>query len=636
MALISTNGRPVDRDLAAAMLARIPHRGDREPVIWTDEENVALGHIHRATTPEAEREHLPASDPSGRFWLTWDGRLDDRSGLAASLGLSATDAREFTDAQYVLAAFARWEDDAVEHLLGDWALVVYDRQRRRLLASRDPVGHRPLFAASVNGTVAVCSEPQQMFAKGYVTPEANLDFFHRFIANAVTSPGSNYIKHVLEIEGGTTFAASEHGIEQNRYWSRPRTRELDAKSPEECVDAFVEVFDQAMTARLRTNKPIGIYLSGGIDSSYVTAVAAKQCDLTALTSFAPGTERMDERRYADIVVSHTGVRQLEVEINDCWSLSSTHLPDAVFDQPFHPGQSANQRLLGQAAAREGLGIILDGVGGDEWLTGAPYFLPEAIIHGHPIKAWQMAVASPRKISAARLLARESYRGLVPLSARDAVRRGLGRPERSVNHFYPYVDIDPKWRSITATMSNFSAYSSEPFREATWEIHRRIGTQESLWRERQAEQPFGIERRSPFDDLRVIELLASMPEWVKRFRGRRKDLLRDAVARHMPVIGDRLDHGIYNELFLRGVREHELTRANAAMEQVAAMPGVHSSVLRADFQQFISGQHEWWQPAWRVMSAGMWLHNLDTLRGSNRADGFRSLAKQSQSFSGGSF
>src|SRR5690606_23501299 len=139
--------------------------------------------------------------------------------------------------------------------------------------------------------------------------------------------------------------------------------------------------------------------------------------------------------------------------------------------------------------------------------------------------------------------------------------------------------------------------SEPFHRATWEIHRRIGMQEALWRERQAEQPFGLERRSPFDDLRVIELLASMPEWVKRYQGRRKDLLRTAVARHMPVIGDRLDHGIYNELFLRGVRINERPRANAALAAVAAMPGVHASVLEADFERFISGQHEWWQPAW---------------------------------------
>src|SRR4051794_38529542 len=112
LALVSNSHQAVSPELARAYIDAIAHRGDQRPRLWL-RDKVALGHVNLPTTSEAEREQLPASDPSGRFWLTWDGRLDFRETLGDNLDISRENARRLTDADLVLAAYAKWGDTCV-------------------------------------------------------------------------------------------------------------------------------------------------------------------------------------------------------------------------------------------------------------------------------------------------------------------------------------------------------------------------------------------------------------------------------------------------------------------------------------------------------------------------------------------
>ncbi len=628
VALVSLDGTPVAREVAEEMLQRAAHRGDRHPVMWAGTA-AALGHVHRARTPEAEDESLPECDASGRYWLTWDGRLDNRAELAERLGIRPEVARVLPDASYVLRAFARWDADAPEQLLGDWALVVYDRIRHRVIAARDPIGLRPLFYAERGGQLAVCSEPQQLFAGDFVTPEPDLDYVHRFLAHAVTQDGSTHLRGVREVDPGTILVADERGSRVRAFWTHPRTTAIQPRSFEECVEAFEEVFDQAIRTRVRSNMPVSVLLSGGIDSSHVAAVASDYTTPITVNAYAPGGARTDERHYAEIVAKTTGSHHFLVDVSDCWTLSARHLPDATFDQPHHPGQGAGQWRAAQVAAEQGAGVVLDGIGGDEWFTGAPFFLAEALLHRHPLQAWRIARAAPRSIAAPRLLVREAYRGLAPLRARRLIHRAIGRGDVTRFDFSSYVSVDDGWDSTPAVLRDLSPYDRDGYYRSTWRIHRRVNLPDMYWRDRQIDQPLGLERRSPLNDLRVVELLASIPEWTKRFHGRRKDILREALARRVPGISDRLDHGLYDELFLLGLRERESERVAAAVEAAAALPGVRADVMRADVEDFLGSRHGYWSAPWRAISLGMWLRQLETLRRASRTADRRSPAGQAQ-------
>lgn len=600
MAIVSLDGRPVPPELPRAQLNAIAHRGEWEPSLW-EAPGVALGHVNLPRTPEAEREFLPMSDPTGRYWLTWDGRLDNRDELGPKLGYDVTERAEKTDAAYVLDAFLKWGDDCVHRLLGDWAVVIWDNEARRLFCAKDPIGWRQLFFRTRAGNLVVGSEPNQLFAGTGDRPEPDVDYTRRYLAAVMQRPGKTWLNGVSHLAGGETLHAHKSKVATKAYWTQPRISKRPYTRPDEYVDEFADTFERAILARLRSNRPIGVYLSGGIDSSYVAAIATKAgTPVTGITSYVPGTLRADERRYASIVVTHLGIRQREIDVSDCWSLSSDWLPDAAFDGPFHPGQGAHQVRIGVAAKELGMGVIIGGEGGDEWANGPEAFISNTLAHGHLREAWRLARLTRGRKSAAKRLVKESYSHLLPHRAQSEVR---SLRHSSNTSKFPERD----WVGIFDRMKNVLQWRDVNYHRMEWEIYRQLGWLEPSWRDRHEAAPNGLERRPPFFDLRVIEMLASTPAWIKRFRGRRKDVLREAEYRVLPaIIADRQDWGLFDELALKGLRL-ESARSAKGESFVAEFTGEKQPAFDSDVGDWGLGVLPW--EAWRRICVGLWLANL---------------------------
>ena len=595
------DGAGVPQRTARALLAAAAHRGDRTPRLILGR-HVALGHTARPTTPEAEREVLPAPDAAGRFWLTWDGRLDNREELANALALDAAQARELTDADYVLAAWERWGEACLPRLLGDWAIVIWDARERRLVAARDPLGWRPLYYTQAAGLLAVASEPGQIFASGLVTRRPNDDYVRRYLADVVQEPGETGYADVQRIEGGQLLVADAAGVRVRRYWDAPSVPERRHRRIDDYVDEFEELFERATTARLRSRTPVGVLLSGGHDSSYVTAVAARSTQLTALTGFVPGSRWMDERPFARAVAEQSGVPLHEIDISDAWSLSSATLPDVAFDDPDHPPQAAGNVRWTACARDAGLGVLLLGVGGDEWMRAQARPATDALTRGHLRAALRIAGASGRP--AVPALIREAYRALTPGAAQDVadsiVRRNSAR--------YELVEPERGRESVDAA-ERAVVWRRAHRRSLHHAWYRRLGPQIE-WLDRHAQQAHGVEFRAPFNDLRIVEFMASVPDWVKQYDGRSKAVLRRAAEAVLPAaIPARLDHGIYDELIWAGARERESQRVSEAVDAVAALPGVRSGAVHAEVERWLHLHHPWPQRSWRIISAGMFLRGF---------------------------
>ena len=600
MAILSLDGRAVPTELARDQLAAIAHRGEWEPRLW-EADGVALGHVNLPRTPEADREVLPGSDPAGRYWITWDGRLDNRHELAGSLRLDSAQEAAMTDADYVLAAYQRWDAECVHKLLGDWAIVIWDSRERKLFCAKDPLGWRQLYYAERDGLLAVGSEPQQFFVAGFMPKEVNNEYVLRFLGDALQEPGETCYAGVMELDGGSSITVVNGRVKRATFWKYPKVTKRPYKQPQEYVEEFTELFDIAVTARLRTNRPVGVFLSGGIDSSYITAIAAqKYPELLTISAHAPGTESMDEREHAGLVAQHCSVRNIQVDISDCWSLSSRWLPDESFDQANQPAQAAFQVRLAAAANQSGMGVIMCGDGADEWMTGTPVGWGIAI--GNLRQALRAAKASRRPL---RTSCYSAYRGLTPLAARCWLRkrRGTGHP------FTPFVEPQPGWRGLAATEGP-ACWQRRASKGFEWRTYRDGTASELAWRERHAFAPSLIEQRTPFNDIRIVELMASTPEWIKRFRGRPKDLLREAEYLVLPAsIPDRNDFGLFTELVDLGVGGREFERVGRAISAISTFAGVNGPLV----EQTV---HEWSQrgcgasiAAWRALPVGLWLSNL---------------------------
>ncbi|MCC6236442.1 MAG: hypothetical protein IT299_02585 [Dehalococcoidia bacterium] len=603
LALVSLDGRPVPRELAQAQIDAIRHRGAGEPTLWLGE-GVALGQAFRPTTPEAEREILPLVDPTGRYHLVWDGRIDNREELARAFGWKGERAREATDADHVLEAYMRWGDACVTRLLGDWAIVIWDATARRLFAAKDPMGFRTLFYAEHDGLFAIGSEPLQVLQPSWLPPQPDYDYALRLIGDAVFVPSSTPYQHLRELRGGENCFVADGDVRTTRFWSAPRVSDTGCSTPADYVEAFIAAFDLAVRARVRSRGPVGVFFSGGLDSSYLLARASEFAPVTAVSTYAEDT-RWDERDYQRIVVEHLGVPYESIGVKECWALSSSHLRDEHFDGPQIPPQAPMQLAQAKFAASLGMRTMLTGDGGDEWLQGNGSAVADALVDHRLRETWRLAGLQGRRHRAA-VVAHEAYRWLVPSGPKRKLRHATGRWNPS--GFAPAARPRADWVSIVSAPTIWSRQHSRAYE---WRYVERF-LPLLAWRDRWCIQANGMTYATPFYDLRLLELLASTPDWVKQYAGTTKYPLRQALLRVLPSeIANRTDKGRYDDVFHRGLLE-ERVRVDRARSRVRTMPGVIPEQADAEIDRYIADRHPYGWQSWRLLNAGLW---LDTIWGS---------------------
>ncbi len=610
-AIYDGGAAPVARDELLALLAAIAHRGPRQDA-WLGP-GVALGWRILPTTGGAEIQGLPVRVAGERYQIALDGRIDNRDELSGALGLDLA-GQALTDAALIVLAYERWGTGSPGRLIGDFAFVLWDATDRSLFAARDQRGFRPLVYARAGRRVIIGSEPQQLFACPNVPRTTDVLFFASHLTGAVPAPGATPYASVCDVPPAHYLLARGDNLSLHEYWRIGLRPALHYKRREEYVEHFESVFGQAVASAVRSPAPPAVLLSGGLDSSYLLARACEVApEVRAYHAYVEGTQGMDERRYARAVGERLDVTVQEIAIDDCWSLSSRYLSDPAFDQPNVPMQGALMARLAQAARDGGAGVLLDGMGGDEFMSSSVEYISEFVLRGR----WAHAVAESRDwaresgLSTMRVLATAGLAPLVPPSLRGKYRAWRGRP--APDPLPPWVDGEalralgleraletpeapPVWRK-DADLQLFS------------DMHRREALPVIAWRERRASLPAGVESRSPFWDLRVVELLLRFPSWVHGSGGRSKALLRDAMHARLPdTVVERTDKGAFDELMNAGLLEHESDRVESALfaGPLSRLLYIDRLVLEAEWLRYRRRQHRWWHALWRTITAGLWL------------------------------
>lgn len=239
--------------------------------------DVALGRRLFSLLPEDRFDRGPAL--SGRWVLAADVRLDNRAALAEALAIAPDAAGRIADADLILHALERWEEDAVDRLAGDFAFVAWDRDRDRLVLARDHAGGRPLhFVRDFvrgNGFLAVASMPKGLHAVPEVPRAPDLDAFIRYFALRPQRESGTFFEGVERVPPGHLCIVTRTQLETRRWW-RPSREMLNFARDEDYLEAVREALDRAVAARLRgAADGVATHLSGGLDSSAVTATAAR-------------------------------------------------------------------------------------------------------------------------------------------------------------------------------------------------------------------------------------------------------------------------------------------------------------------------------------------------------------------------
>jgi asparagine synthase (glutamine-hydrolysing) len=266
---LGRSGRADSADRSAAMLAAQARYAPAEPVQWRGD-GIALGRRLFRTLPEDVYDTGPIRE--GSLVLVADLRLDNRAELIADLGIPPERAKSLSDAAILMHAFVRWRDEAIDRLIGDFAIALWDEDARRLLLARDFIGQRPLHYHRGNGFFAFASMPSGLHALPEIPRRPDLSSIVRFLERV--PPGGSFFEGVERVEPGHILTITPERIVSRRYWNPSRTGPA-FRTPAEAHEAFRERLDQAVTARLRgAGNRVAAHLSGGLDSSAVATSAA--------------------------------------------------------------------------------------------------------------------------------------------------------------------------------------------------------------------------------------------------------------------------------------------------------------------------------------------------------------------------
>jgi asparagine synthase (glutamine-hydrolysing) len=619
------DGRPVDDDNLERLAGALAHRGPDGQGLW-HEGSVGLAHQMLWTTPESCRETLPLVSRSGHLVLTADARLDNREELIRTLGLTARPPGEITDSDLILAAYERWGDDCPQHLVGDFAWVLWDGPRQSLLAARDHFGVRPFYYYLDPGrTLVFASEIQAILTVPGVPRRLNEMRVAEFLIPLCDDTAITFYKGILRLPQASCLRVGREGRRLWSYWSLDPSRELRLKSPRDYQEGFRSHFFEAVRSRLRSAFPVGVMLSGGLDSSAVTCVArhllasAEDGPLHTFSAIFDAVPESDERHFIKTVVAQGNLKPHFVHGDEINPLGDHETTLDHADEPIAPINLFLLSSIYQAAQRQGVRILLSGSAGDSIVSHGLELLPELAITGKWLSLLRELQELPKKfqpyhrLSPWKLFWYHTLRPLIPEALRDLYRQKIRQcnsprdPERLFHpDFARRLDIKERFQAIKKD-KGFSGYSARG-------KHCSNLTQgvDSFMLEifSKASARFGVELRCPFFDKRLAEFCLALPADQKLERGWTRLIMRRSLAPYLPRdICWRRSKSTLRPNFTRGMVKFARERLDQVIlgddDLIAGyvnLPGVRAAYRRYLSTAFASDEFT----VWKAASLALWL------------------------------
>jgi asparagine synthase (glutamine-hydrolysing) len=373
--------RHVAGDTLLAMAGELAHRGPDGVGLYTDGR---FGMVNtRLSIVDLAHGDQPISDESGRFWAMQNGEIYNHVELRRDLVALGHRFRTHCDTEVLAHAFAEWGPVCLHRLNGDFAVAIWDAQDRELFLGRDRFGVRPLYLAErANGDLVFASEIRAILrAPGIdrrLDPVGLVDCF----VSWSTLPDRTAFCGVRELPPGTYMRARADGSRIEQAWWRVRFAE-DAEGcvrPEqELAHELRELLGDASRLRLRADVPVGVYLSGGLDSSLIAALS-KQCVPEALRTFSLGFSdlRFDERTHQDRMAAWLGVTSERVEVSSDDIGHAFPTVVGLCERPLLRTSPVPLLNLSQTVRTSGLKVVLTGEGADELFGGYDIFKEAAV------------------------------------------------------------------------------------------------------------------------------------------------------------------------------------------------------------------------------------------------------------------
>jgi asparagine synthase (glutamine-hydrolysing) len=547
IALPADSGRRLDERLVTRMRDTLVHRGPDGAGLFMGE-GVALGHRRLSIVDVAHGAQPMASD-DGALQLVYNGEVYNHPALMSELEARGRRYRTHCDTETVLRLYEELGHRTPERLRGMFAFAVWDARRRELFLCRDRFGVKPLYYVHAeDGTLYFASEIKALLEAGAVRPTLNVGALPDFLANHAPSGDETLFAGVRRLPPGHTLTWRDGRVELREYWDLHFApgAQADPRSDEALVAEYAERFREAVRLRLMADVPLGMFLSGGIDSAAITAAMSRLVDGPIRTFSVAFAEReANELQYARLVADRYRTDHHEIIVSPAQFFEA--LPALVWheDEPIAHPSSVALNFVSRLAA-EHVKVVLTGEGSDETLAG--YNRYRATLVNSAIGAqWErFAPAAVRLAVRERIAAMPGNSRVGRKLARTFLARSADLDTLYFDNFAVFARADqasllsPAAREQVAGTDPYAAYhdalaatDGDTLLKRLLYADTKTYLHELLMKQDQMSMAASIESRVPFLDHPLVEFVATLPDRLKLRGTTTKWILRRAMQHELP-------------------------------------------------------------------------------------------------------
>ncbi|MEO5821006.1 MAG: asparagine synthase (glutamine-hydrolyzing) [Vicinamibacteraceae bacterium] len=592
--------RPCGADVVAKMRDTCTYRGPDDAGSYLDGP-VGLGH-RRLSIIDLGGGHQPMADPSGKNWIVFNGEIYNYRTVRDGLIAKGYTFKSHSDTEVILQLYADMGEQCVTAMNGMFAFAIWDSERRTLFLARDRMGVKPLYYADTSEAFVFGSEIKSIFASGYVEPRCREEAIAEYLMFRQVAGADGLFHGIKALPPGCTMTVRDGAVRINRYWSPRPPLDRPTLTYEDAKATLRDLLEDSVRLRLISDVPVGTFCSGGVDSSLVTALAARLKG-DAVNTYSVGFDEVDfdESAYALMVAEkyRTVHHQLKVDSAEYSDL----FPRMVWhnDEPLDFANSVQIYALSKLA-KQRVTVVLTGEGSDELFAGYPrYRIPDLA------RMARYVPAPLRRLAAAvwgdhRIEKLSRYASVTPDDAL-LYNSSYLRPEvvASVCERLLPAALEHRHEALRASaalgldnIGRVSLLDQETF---------LVGI---LHRQDKMSMAASIESRVPFMDYRIVEFANRLPSEFKVRKGSPKAIVKDIAREVLPAeIVDRRKSGF-------GVPLAKWFRADSGLgARVAALPenpaaGVFNRAALARLvREHRAGERDHSELLWTALNLATW-------------------------------
>jgi len=615
----SDRSQRVNRDMLVTMNRQIAHRGPDDDGFFV-EKNVGLA-MRRLSIIDIQTGHQPISNEDGDIWIVFNGEIYNHQDLRKDLQSRGHRYRTKSDTETIVNLYEEYGRDCVAHLRGMFAFAIWDRSKRCLFLARDRLGIKPLYYRYAGNTLLFGSEIKAILAYPGVRPEFNRGTLAEYLAFGYITGEESMYAGIRKLMPGHILTLDELGhLATASYWDLDVKADDGSQSRKHYVDSYREQLEECVSSHLMSDVPLGVFLSGGLDSSAVAALTTRiRKEPIETFSVGYGEEAYSELPYARTIAEHLKSKHREVHLSRDEFFQT--LPRLIWheDEPIVWPSSVALYFVARLA-RERVTVVLTGEGSDETLGGYTRY-PWTLLNSRMDSVYRTLTPS-----ALRRMLREGINSF-PLSAAwkrklehtFLVRDGASWPSFYFDNFYCAFSAAEQDELLTPEAKQMAgdAYggSMKYWNHSSGDLlHRLLYSDiktylvELLMKQDQMSMAASIESRVPFLDHVLVEFTASIPAKYSTRGMAGKCILKSAVGDLLPeTIVHRKKMGFPTPwaYWLAGPQLEDLERL--LMEPRTLQRGLfRDEMVKRIFAEHRAGSRDHGNRIWRLLNLELWL------------------------------